>query len=295
MPTDLHIHLGAHRTATTHLQDTLALHQAELAARGVAAPTRAWLRERNLGGKTLPSGLKRLLPDLVGRLRLSRLLERISGESRRTLISEEKLLGFVRDLLAERIYPELEDRVGLLHRALGDREAVLHLSVRDPGSLLPSAYVHCMRMGNLGLPGFEKIQRRVLAKPFSWLDVLRRLKAAAPGRPIRVWTFESYVANPDAVLSLLTGLEDVRWSPLSAPQSTRGISVETLAKIRDLPSDLGRKAHREECLRLGREDKVGTKFSPFTPDQRLTISQAYREDLARIGDEYPGIFLTAPS
>lgn len=291
----LHLHLGAHRTATTHLQDTLELHQAELAAAGVAAPTRAWLRERNLGGKTLPGGLKRLLPDLVARLRLSRLLGQIAAGSRRAIVSEEKLLGFVRDLLAERAYPELEDRVGLLHRALGDREATLYLSVRDPGTLLPSAYVHCLRMGNLGLPEFGDISRRALEKPFRWLDVVQRLKSAAQGRPIRVWTFESYVANPGAVLRLLTGAEHVGWRSIPAPPSTRGISVETIDRIRHLPRSLGRRAYREECLRLGREDTGGSKFSPFTPEQRAALTRAYRGDLAAIAEANPGIFLVEPS
>lgn len=191
-----HIHLGAHRTATTHLQDTLALHQVELRAAGVSAPSRTYLRERNLGGKTLPAGLKRLLPDVVSRLRLRRLLGQLAADSSRTVISDEKILGFVRDLLSDRVYPELEDRVSMLHRALGELPATLYLSVRNPGALLPSAFVHCLRMGNQGLPDFETIRRKALCRPFSWTSLARRIQAAAPGRKLRIWTFEDYTKNP---------------------------------------------------------------------------------------------------
>lgn len=290
-----HIHLGAHRTATTHLQDTLELHQAELAAAGVSAPSRAHLRERNLGGKTLPGGLKRLLPDVVSRLRLRRLLGQLAEGRRRTVISEEKILGFVRDLLLETVYPELEDRVSMLHRALGDLPTTLYLSVRDPGTLLPSAYVQCLRMGNQGLPDFETVRRRALSHPFSWSRLVRRIQAAAPGRPLRVWTFESYTGRPAWLLGQLTGTEGIAWRDIEAPASTRGISLETIALIRALPQGIGKREYREACLRLGREDKGVRRFSPFTPEERLRLSESYREDLARLGAENPGILLDPPA
>lgn len=290
-----HIHLGAHRTATTHLQDTLALHQAELRTMGVEAPTRSTLRARGLGKRTLRKGLGRLLPDGLACLRLRRIIDALAVDGRRSVLSEEKLLGFVRDLLVEPIYPELEQRVALLHRALGSREATLCLSVRDPGTLLPSAYVQCLRMGNRGLPDFDTVRARTLGQPLRWSQLLRRIQAAAPGRPVRIWTFESYVADPGHVLDALTGTRGVSWRRIEAPASTRGISLQTIARIRALPAGMDRAAYRAACLRIGDEDRGGERFSPFTPTESALITQAYQDDLDALCREQACILATTPS
>lgn len=292
---DYHIHLGVHRTATTHLQDTLELHQDALRSMGIEVPTRARLRERNLGGRALTRGLAKLLPDSLSEWRLSRILDTISGHGTRTVISEEKLLGFVRDLLTDTVYPELERRVSMLHGALGKRQATLYLSVRDPGTLLPSAYVQCLRMGNQGLPDFQSVQVRAIEQPLRWSQLARRIQAAAPGRPLRIWTFESYIKAPSRILNLLTCTNGVDWRHIEAPVSTRGISLETIARIRALPSNLNARAYREACLRIGREDKKGESFRPFSTEEKAHITRAYQEDLTELRHEQPDIFAIAPA
>lgn len=67
--------------------------------------------------------------------------------------------------------------------------------------------------------------------------------------------------------------------------------METLSLIRALPTSLGRREHREACLRLGREYKGVQRFEPFTTDELLRLSEWYREDLNQLQREIPGVLL----
>ena len=86
-------------------------------------------------------------------------------------------------------------------------EVTLFLSIRSFDTQLPSAYVQELKfMAPIG-GGFDGIRRRVLARPPSWFDMVRRIRAAAPGIPLRVWRQEDYRDNPRAILSALCGVE----------------------------------------------------------------------------------------
>ena len=90
------IHLGAHKTATTHVQETLALMRPELVARGVDFIPNHLLRR---GGIAVALGRKRLwnrLPPLRGpmvRRILARAPRPAPGGPATLVFSEEKLLG----------------------------------------------------------------------------------------------------------------------------------------------------------------------------------------------------------
>ena len=108
------LHLGAHRTGTTTFQSLLDRNRADLARRGLAV----WTPARTRGG--LLDGLVQRPCDATpqddwrakrscGRIRMER--ARLAGQGQeRLLLSEENLLGAIRNNLRERcLFPDAAD------------------------------------------------------------------------------------------------------------------------------------------------------------------------------------------
>ena len=206
--TDWRIHIGAHKTATTHVQETLALMRPELVAQGVDFIPNLLLRQ---GGIAVALGRKRLwkrVPPLRGpmvRRVLAEHLDPLRAGPTRMVFSEEKLIGGSQHVFSEPIYPQVQ-RVTALLATLAPRSRVtLYLSIRSFDTQLPSAYVQELKVMPVPGGGFEAIRRRVLARPPSWFDMVRRIRAAAPGVPLKVWRQEDYRDHAPAILAGLCG------------------------------------------------------------------------------------------
>src|SRR5690349_5584947 len=175
---DWRIHLGAHKTATTHLQQTLAAIRPRLVAQGVDPIPLAALRAIGLARALNERRLAARVPGLRGlamRTLVAELLEPLRRGPRTLLISEEKRLGAPRRVFEEPAYPLVEQVVPRL-AALGGRGRVtLFLSIRGFERHLPSTYAQELRVLPPEPEGFEAIRRRVLARPPSWFELVRRI------------------------------------------------------------------------------------------------------------------------
>ncbi len=289
-----HVHIGLHRTATTNLQNTLALVRDQLREQGVDYPTREMLRKNRLVDRYFKqrNGLAGLLPDAYFRWKfLSNLNKALTGLP--TLIfSEEQWVGEVPDILHQPCYPNLNDRITRLMRFIGKKDVTLFLSLREYSSIYTSAYSQALRQAEKyskkDLPG---LFRNAAVRPPNWVDLVRRVKAAAPGVPLRIWTFEDYIRNPKPILETYTGVNLPAWPTLDAPESTRGLSLETIEEILDIPSDLSKKERYAIVRKIAAVDKGTTKFDPFTAEEKLTLKSQYASDLQTIERESPGIFI----
>ena len=127
------IHIGAHKTATTHLQQTLTAIRPRLVARGVDSIPLAALRAGGLARSLNEPRLGTRLPLLRG-LVTQRLVDAILDPLRQgpetLVLSEEKLLGAPRKVFAEPFYPMVEHIVPALATLGGKAEVTLFLSIR---------------------------------------------------------------------------------------------------------------------------------------------------------------------
>ncbi|MEO0362077.1 MAG: hypothetical protein AAF322_13260, partial [Pseudomonadota bacterium] len=100
----LHLHLGAHKTGSTHLQATLRRDRAALEADGLrlVPPEQA---RAGRGG-------------LAGRLVAGRRLARLTAGEGLTLASDENTLGLCAEIVAAgALYPDARARIALWSRA----------------------------------------------------------------------------------------------------------------------------------------------------------------------------------
>ena len=289
-----HVHIGLHRTATTNLQNTLALVRDELREHGIDYPTLEMLRKNRLVDRYFKQrkGLTAFLPDAYYRWKFLHNLNKTLTGLPTLVFSEEQWVGEVRDILHQPCYPNLSDRIARLMRFIGKKDVTLFLSLREYSSIYSSAYSQSLRQAEKytkkDLPG---LFRNAAVSPPSWVDLVRRVKAAAPGVPLRIWTFEDYIRNPKPILETYTGVALPSWPKLDAPESTRGLSLETIHEILEIPNDLSKKERYAIILKIIAKDRGTTKFDPFTTDEKLTLKNQYAADLETIERESPGIFI----
>ena len=288
------IHIGAHKTATTHLQETLAAIRPVLVERGVDFIPNPELRRSGFAKALAHRQTWNRVPPLRGpmvRRVVARHLDPLRAGPATLVLSEEKLIGGSQQVFAEPIYPRMQRIIALL-ATLGRRaDVTLFLSIRSFDTQLPSAYVQELRyMPPIG-GGFDNVKRRVLKRPPSWFELVRRIRAAAPGVPLRVWRQEDYRRDPGSILAALCGGDPGPLPAMEDPYWTRSPDLAAVRAAEALPPDMPRPERREKVLEIFRDSAGAERFDPFAPEEKALLRAAYARDLERIEALDPAILI----
>jgi hypothetical protein len=289
------IHLGAHKTATTHLQQTLGTVRLRLAARGVDFIPHDALRKSEFARKLNQRLLASRIPGLRRRAicdRVERLIRPLRTGPETVVISEEKLIGSSRHLFDDPVYPMLDRIVTMFAQLAGPESGVsFFLSVRSFERHLASAYAQELRVLPPPEDGFEAIRRRVVAAPPRWSDLVRRIRRAAPGAPVRVWRHEDYPAHRKAILSTLCGCDVGSLPEIPVPLSTKSPSLAGVRAAEALPRDLDPVSRRALVEEIYAAHQQGPSFRPFSQEEENLLRAAYEADLAEIARLGPDILV----
>lgn len=285
------VHIGAHKTATTHLQDTLEAALPQLAGHGVTYVPRELFR--STGGLPKVGMIGRLLRtagfSLPG-LPAGHWLDK-ARQAETLLLSEENLLGSASDLLQRHLYPEAVSRLQALRQTAGNVRMSVFLAVRSLDTLLPSAYAQRSRFGRSRPGEFESVRKLALQQPVRWLHLVERLVKIFPPADITIWRFEDYTATPERFLSELCGVSTLHFPVLETPSSTRSPSAEAILATEQLDPGMPRKARERAAIAICENDTGSRRFKPFSPEEASLLAEAYATDLATIQSRYPGIHL----
>jgi hypothetical protein len=275
-----HLHVGAHKTASTHLQEQLEALRPELAAAGVGMATLDQLRPV----RALDLRLRR--PKVwLGGVRLRHEIEdRVAQQTPllpRMIVSEEDILGNAADPLAPRMYPRAGFRVRALASALlaPDRGGIW-LSVRSLDRFLPAAYATALKHGALPFDS-EALKTRVLASPPDWSTLVARLLRAAPGVPLTVWNYADYRANTRAIITDLTGVAPAQMPIIADPVATQtpdATAIRTAEALPQQPDPHIRAARIAEIYATA----TGPRFGLFTDEEITRLQALHRIQLQAI-------------
>lgn len=278
-PREWRLHVGVHKTATTHLQDTLDRQRAALARAGVSVVPRAASRDVSLGRTLCGIGWRGLLPVAARQRMASTILDRLGCSEPVIVWSEENIVGRPEEMLSAPMFPRLESRLRSLVAATRSARHHLFLSVRDPAEILPAIYAQCLRTGPPGI-AFDELRRQWLTSSPRWSDLVARIGAVFPEAPITVWSMEGYTTKPEKILQRVAGTDLARDLDLPPPKGTRRPSARAVGALESLPRSLQGSAWRARADAILAEDRGEPPFDPLTADQRATLGDAYRADLA---------------
>ena len=291
------IHVGAHKTATTHLQDTLSMVRGRLAASGIDfIPTRPLMREQRFAEvlwQRRPIARLPILGPAHMRDAIEARVEPVRIGPDVVVLSEENILGVPSHILSPSFYPQASQQVGRL-ASLGLRaELRLFLSIRSYDTLLPSAYAEALKYAVPPPGGFAATKARLLAKPPSWYDLVTRIDAAAPTVPLRIWRQEDYRANDRAIMEVLCGRPLGPLPAIPDPARTRSPSAAAIVAAEALPTTLSYKERLARVREIYATVEPGqARFQPFDEAERLWLRAGYEADIERIARVYPDVLVT---
>ncbi len=286
------IHIGAHKTATTHVQDTLAVHREGMAARGVDYIPREVFGPLQRRYSNPGHWRRRLWSPPLAAL-FHRQLAALRQGPDIVLLSDEDLLGYSDDLLAPVLYPRFRGThliQSLAHRA----PVVLFLSIRAYDTLLPSAYAQLLK-SHVTQPAWQsRVAAEVTAAPPSWPDLITRLLETFPSATLRVWQQENYRTHWQTFLTALAGGNMGVFPDLPPPKRTASPSAEAICAAEALPGELSLRNRRVQVRQLyedfaAREERA--RWHPYDDKTTAWLKALYAEDLRRIEEAYPGMLL----
>lgn len=266
----LHLHIGAHKTATTHLQAILEATKDQHGAETIYVSNDVARNNISMeGSRATSEGCFKFFQSLS------------TQPAKRIIISEENICGHTHHMFRHKtLYKSLEKRLSSLSFLPDLFETIdIWLTIRNPGTFLPSLYSEALRWGNFkqftGL--YEGYYKQ------SWMPVIDTIARGFNEARINILLYENYDENCPRLLKALTGqaiqLHEKHRMPIYP--SLNAFSIQSAAKI-----DLLLKGHTSpKIVRLF--NAVSTpfmkdKFSPFSDEQLKELGDIYRRDKKEI-------------
>jgi len=220
------LHLGAHKTATSHFRALLSGNQTLLDKHDVVAPDALTIR------REITQLLPTMAPGTPLPARPKTLLNRLSQGHANLYMLDENIIGTPVSLFGNgRIYPRAAIRLGRALRLLDGAEIRVFLSIRNPVGFVRASYLETVR--NNGFSAFDEYLARTPLEGLRWLPLLKDLRKCAPGLPIHVWRYEDYAALTPQLVALALDtphLSDTEIIPL-AEIIRPGLSARALEEM----------------------------------------------------------------
>lgn len=285
----VHIHLGAHKTASTHIQAILKKNAAELTAAGV---TVALPKDVRAAVGAVRERLGHPLFDALGggaRRRAVRRLAGLGAGASHLVAADENTLGLCADIISDGVlYPDAGKRAALWAGLLDGQAATIYLAIRAYPSFFASVHAQAGRSGRYS-PLTPHQAEALAALPRRWPAVVADVMAALPNAKIVIWAYEDYAALRPEILRHMTGLTDL------SPVAIRPMRTPTAAAMSALAQAGQRgpvsETARAEIIAQHPHVKGAVAYSPWTPDQRARMRAAYAEDLEILQKRYGPQFL----
>lgn len=282
--THVDLHLGVHKTATTHLQRYWQQCVQVLPGMLPHVPALAEIRAeltpfcRGDSGGEVGSAQHSAAQAFLARALAN-------GGEGGLLLSDENMLGSCEQvLLQQSLYPHALPRLRRLAKVLGAARPVrLWLSVRDYAAYLSSAYCETLRHGPYR--PFRRAYRGINLEMRGWEHLAADVIAAFPGAQLMCWPYEALERARPLVTATVFGVSAS--TKLPAPGERRDRPSLSGMALR-LLDEIHHKHGAEEATRMRpMVERVVTgpqlePFDPWTDEERDRLRQAYARSLTAL-------------
>ncbi|KZY32523.1 hypothetical protein A3731_22005 [Roseovarius sp. HI0049] len=270
--------VGAHKTASSHLQQSLLDAEAALAAHGVALVPPKTVR----ADLTPVSALVRdgISPE-IGQGAGAAFLSLHGGEARTVLLMDENILGSTdRKMLMRktRLYPWAHHRLGRILALFPGHDIEIGLALRSPATFLPSCWSESLHHGPF--EPFRRFIKGVDPLSLRWSALADRLHDAAPHARIVAWRYEDY---PQVFPFLTTRL----LGPDAGPHVTPVDRVMRPGLSAEAAHWLGQQQTPDKETVLSARKRFPKKenapgLDPWTAVDHAAMATAYADDIATL-------------
>jgi len=284
----LSLHLGAHKTATTHIQDTLQFHKRLLRSAGINYIDRKTIRKN---GRLINKAVNNFDKYIFFRRqrasnKINKLfLSLIDPDFSTNIISEEDLIGLPQDLLSKQYYSNIKTNLSVLSSLKEAYDISIFLSIRSPATILPSAYSQMARIGKISPNLFNKIKHNTLNNTPLWCPTIKSINKAFSSSPIYIWKYEDYNKKRNSILNLMCGKYNhrhIEFSDIPPPKETSSLSLECIDKIEHSMSGLSRKNQIIKAQEISSNNHGNTNFIPFSEHEIHHLNSKYLYDIEEI-------------
>ncbi len=280
-PLTIALHIGAHKTATTHLQRSLKHAKRALAAKGVQYYGPTHFRSP---GQTIPAlfGFRKDPLAPAPALPAKDQLAQMRKDADRIVISEENFIGALnhpRGLALKTRYKDAENRVAAFAQAVG-QDIDVFLALRSPTGFLNSAYCQMLLGGRVQPVGMY--QRRNPISSVDWLGLVTRLHRAKGVGRLTVWKYEDYEAVFPQVAKALVGPQAADLVVPRPKHVNRGLSAEAVAYVLEQDRINPREALATAARKMLPVEEGLAPFDGYSAEQHHIGNVAYRDQIAAI-------------
>ncbi|MEM6638096.1 MAG: hypothetical protein AAF667_19670 [Pseudomonadota bacterium] len=279
------VHIGAHKTASTHLQ-----HAMQPIVQAARENGTALLLPKELRGDRLAISKLVNAPsnNLAEQAAVSSIVEEFHGALHgcsRAVVSEENLIGISHHPEMRRqgrFYPRATGRLDRLFKFLNFEKVTIYLAVRDPAFFFVSAY--SQRLMAQGYVDFETFLGDADLRQLMWSELVGRLIRMPQVERCVIWRFEDYPLQFAAIAEDMLGRD---WSDQLKPSQGlvhAGLSEAAYQQLVIWDATEGTpdsKAVRDARKRFPKSTGNGA-FMPFDPDFLTESADAYAHDLGYI-------------
>lgn len=283
------LHLGVHKTATTHLQrHWLACSQAPGAT--ATCPPLAEVRAQLTPVCSAPTARSKAQGDDARRLAAARAwVRQLAAAGRPLLLSDENLIGSCERLFAaQALYTSVLPRLQRLAPVLEGLPVRLWLSVREYGAFLRSAYCETLRHGP-----YRPFRQAYGSFDFAsrgWEHVVRDVRQALPQAQLSCWRYESMPGLRQALTASMVGLAPAAQPAPDEQRDRRSLSRLAVRLLDDIHQRVG--ADEATRVRPSVERVVAgagmPAFDPWDDAERARLSAAYDRSIAAL-QALPGV------
>ncbi len=289
---NLSLHIGAHKTATTHLQRSLTAAKEMLIVQGVRYYGPDYFRRT---GRSIDQMFGLQGDDGPPPRRTSAAqMAFLAKDAEHVLLSEENFIGAFDASGSDGApghYAAAEHRIGALVSRIANVRLRLFLGIRDPASFLTSAYSQSLLMGRIATP--RRFRSEHPLATIDWADLVFRLRAVRGVGRVYVWRFEDHADVVPLVLRRMMPGPVGRRIALIDRRINSALSGRALADVlaRSKAGEAG------DLAELARRDfPAGRRYPRLeifdTADHALSATR-YADQVARIGT-MAGVTLLRP-
>lgn len=264
------LHLGVHKTATTHIQSRLYNSMDLLASQKV-------------GYISLNETRDLITSKILGDLKVKGRLKEFFDVNETVLISDENIIGGTEKIFSKLIYPDATARLEFLIKKLPYSIGSVHLTVRDPEAYLISRY--CEYLRHYRFQSVVEYFDSFDLQAFSWLPLIREIERIT-NKKVTVTPFENLFDNEQAYLEALCGVK-VAFNPAGTNAAIRRskISQESYRILEQLADHYPRHMSKKLMNMMDNNNQI-TKpnpFKPFSEELSVVLKENYQRDKQALG------------